>query len=461
MILQILIIFKQNRRRYLIMISIPNNSAIQTINKYLLQYRAIFKKRSFNNFCLLVIGIISLEELRSIKFIHDNFIQKYFGKALNSIYYFLSYSKFPLELLIKTTITIVLALIPQDIKSKITVFLTIDDTLQAKFGTKFDCYQKHFDHANKTGNNYLNGHCFVSLVVNIPLIDSNKGARYLPLPVGYRVYDGNESKLKIAASLIDIAMDLLKDYQVILLCDSWYPKGDVLKTIKKYDNLDLIAAVRSDTAIYELPPPPSGKRGRPSTHGQKLNYKSFDYSKEGDYYTATKKVITRLFESPVYLTVTTTDIEEFKSVKIIISTIAAEDILISRSNEVHELEISEDKSHLTHLSIYRLRWSIEVLFYQHKFFWSFGNYMVRNKQAIETYVNLLSVSFTLVSVLPFMDKNYAKYKFESPQTIKRVISSNLMQELILSSFVEKLKTNEIYYKVREAVAAYIGKNDAA
>jgi hypothetical protein len=443
------------------MISIPTNSIKQTLQQYLLQYKAIFKKRSFNIFCLLVIGIIAIEEIRSIKFIHDNFISKYFGRALNSIYYFLSYSKFSLDLLTKTTVKIVLSMIPEEIKESMTVFLTIDDTLQGKFGTKFDCYQKHFDHANKTGSKYLNGHCFVSLVVNIPLPNSDNGIRYLPLPVGYRVYDGKESKLKIAASLIDIAMDLLKDYQVILLCDSWYPKSDVLKTVKNYNNLDLIAAVRSDTAIYELPLPQSGKRGRPSKHGQKINYKSFDYAKEGDYYIATAKVITRLFEEPVYLTVTTTDIEEFKSVKVFISTIASEEILITKDNQVPELEIPKDKEHLTHLFIYKLRWNVEVLFYQHKFFWSFGNYMVRNKQAIETYVNLLSVSFTLVSVLPFMEKNYAKYRFESPQTIKRVISSHLMQELILGSFVEKLKTTEIYYRVKEAVATYLDKNDAA
>jgi len=36
-----------------------------------------------------------------------------------------------------------------------------------------------------------------------------------------------------------------------------------------------------------------------------------------------------------------------------------------------------------------------------------------------------------------------------------------MQELILESFVEKLKTTEIYYKVKEAVTAYLSKNDAA
>jgi len=56
--------------------------------------------------------------------------------------------------------------------------------------------------------------------------------------------------------LLEDALDLLKSYQVILLCDSWYPK-----------------------------------RGRPSTHGQKLNCRSFDFTKEGDYYVATAKVI--------------------------------------------------------------------------------------------------------------------------------------------------------------------------
>lgn len=83
--------------------------------------------------------------------------------------------------------------------------------------------------------------------------------------------------------------------------------------------------------------------------------------------------------------------------------------------------------------------------------------MVRNKQAIEAYVSLLSFSFTIVSVLLFMKKNYVKYRFESPQIIKRVISSHVMQELILGSFVEKLKTTQIYYTIKEAVAAYLGK----
>lgn len=47
---------------------------------------------------------------------------------------------------IKTTVKIAISLIPQDIKSKITIFLITDGTLQAKFRDKFDCYGKIFDH---------------------------------------------------------------------------------------------------------------------------------------------------------------------------------------------------------------------------------------------------------------------------------------------------------------------------
>lgn len=40
------------------------------------------------------------------------------------------------------TAEIGLSLIPQDFKDKATIYLLIDDTLQAKFGKNFDCYTK-------------------------------------------------------------------------------------------------------------------------------------------------------------------------------------------------------------------------------------------------------------------------------------------------------------------------------
>lgn len=443
------------------MISIANNSIKQTLNQYLIQYRPAFKKRSFLIFSWLITAIICNEEVRSIKFLYDNFIKKYCSKALNCFYYFLSYANFSCDLLLSITVRIALSLIPNELKPYATIFLSIDDTLQQKFGNKFDCYSKLFDHTSKNGSNYLNGHCFVSLVINIPLFRGNQ-IKYLSIPVGYRLYDKQKTKLEIASSMIDTVMSLLEEYQVVLLCDSWYSKGIIIKTIKKYDNLELIAAVRCDTVLYDLPPAPTGKRGRPRKYGNQLDIKNFNYEKVDDYYIATKKVLTNLFETkPVTITVTVKNLESFNSVRVFISTIAADDINIFKEHQVVGVTSEDEKLKYLPYLCYHLRWNIEVIFYQHKFFWSFGNYMVRNQKAIERYVNLLAIAFAFMQVLPFIHQKYVDYKFQSPQVIKRVVSDQLTQELIFESFVTKLENHKIYPTIKKVVNNFLGLEDIA
>jgi len=276
------------------MISIPNNSMKQTLHQYLFQYRSTFKKRSFLLFTWLVSGILCVEEVRSIKFLYDNFIKKYCRKGLNCFYYFLSYANFSMDSLLTVTVTLAVSLIPKEMQQYVTIFLTTDDTLQAKFGKKFDCYFKLFDHTNKNGTAYLDGHCFVSLVINVPIFMGRR-VRYLSIPVGYRLYDKQQSKLQMAASLINVVMPVLKGYQVVLLCDSWYPKGEVIDAVKAHTNLEIICAVRHDTALYDLPPAPTGKRGRPRKHGDRLDIGDFAYEKVGDYYVASRQALTNLF----------------------------------------------------------------------------------------------------------------------------------------------------------------------
>jgi hypothetical protein len=63
------------------MISVSKNSVIQTVDKYLFQYKSIFKKRSFEIFYWLILSMLCLEEFRSIKFAYDNFIKKFSSKV--------------------------------------------------------------------------------------------------------------------------------------------------------------------------------------------------------------------------------------------------------------------------------------------------------------------------------------------------------------------------------------------
>ena len=51
-----------------------------------------------------------------------------------------------------------------------------------------------------------------------------------------------------------------KDH-VIILCDSWYTKQNLVSIVDEYPNLDLIGNARIDSVIYDLAPARTGHRG--------------------------------------------------------------------------------------------------------------------------------------------------------------------------------------------------------
>ena len=79
-----------------------------------------------------------------------------------------------------TTVRIALKLIPDSLQTQ-PVFLCVDDTMVSKFGTKFENVSKLFDHAAHNGSNYLNGHCFVSVMLCVPVWNHDK-VSYLSVP---------------------------------------------------------------------------------------------------------------------------------------------------------------------------------------------------------------------------------------------------------------------------------------
>ena len=119
---------------------INNKSTFKTIKKYLSSYRNIFYKRSFEIFILIIISIITTQKIQSIKFIYEKFISKFWNKSMNSFYFFLKSKNYSLEEMMRTTTKIAISLIPSKYRKSTTVYLLIDDTLQPKFGEKFESY---------------------------------------------------------------------------------------------------------------------------------------------------------------------------------------------------------------------------------------------------------------------------------------------------------------------------------
>ena len=124
----------------------------------------------------------------------------YDKNIMNVFYYACSYAKVDDSRFMNTTIRIALKLMPDSFQTQ-PVFLCVDDTMVSKFGTKFENVSKLFDHAAHNGSNYLNGHCFVSVMLCVPVWNRDK-VSYLSVPLGYRMWQKKESKLELAASMI-------------------------------------------------------------------------------------------------------------------------------------------------------------------------------------------------------------------------------------------------------------------
>jgi hypothetical protein len=90
-------------------------------------------------------------------------------------------------------------------------------------------------------------------MLHVPLL-SQGGTTYLSAPLGYRLWIKECSKLELTADLARSVMpELAACRQVILLCDSWYPKKLVTGLVSEFRNLEMICCARSDTVLYDLP----------------------------------------------------------------------------------------------------------------------------------------------------------------------------------------------------------------
>ena len=146
-------------------------------------YFETFSVPTADTLFLLILSILTLESAHSIRFVYQHFLSGITEKSLNVFYYACSYAKGDYSRFMNTTVRIALKLIPDSLQTQ-PVFLCVDDTMVSKFGKKFENVSKLFDHATHNGSNYLNGHCFVSVMLCIPVWNRDK-VSYLSVPLGH------------------------------------------------------------------------------------------------------------------------------------------------------------------------------------------------------------------------------------------------------------------------------------
>ncbi len=130
--------------------------------------------------------MLALESADPIRFLYRHFLSKVTLRSLNAFYHACSYAKTECSCFMGITASLALKLIPENLKLQ-PVYLCIDDTMAEKSGKKSEHVSKLFDHAAHNGSNHLNGHCFVNLMLCVPVWKKRR-ISYLAVPLGYRMW---------------------------------------------------------------------------------------------------------------------------------------------------------------------------------------------------------------------------------------------------------------------------------
>ena len=85
----------------------------------------------------------------------------------------------------ETLIKIAISAIPESLRY-LPIYLIVDDTLVEKIGDKFDFISILHDHCARNGTSYLSGHCYVSLILSIPVYINGK-IKYIRVPIEHKL----------------------------------------------------------------------------------------------------------------------------------------------------------------------------------------------------------------------------------------------------------------------------------
>lgn len=399
----------------------------------------------------LLVSMLALESAGSIRSLYRHFLAKATGKSLNAFYYLCSYAKVDYSSFMATTARLALGIIPDAFRS-LPVLLCVDDTIVPKPGPRIEGVSKLFDHAAHNGSRYLDGHCFVSLMLCVPVWDNVGPGKartfsYLSVPLGYRMWQKEKTKLELAADMVRLAMPVLSGQKnVVALCDSWYAKKGFLCLASEFTNLDIICSARVDTALYGLPPARTGKRGRPAKRGARLSLDSFALPAEkiGGYYTGCQRVMTNLFGDRAVMAYVTSAGKDGRGRRLFLSTAMPTDLSFFCAWYAHAPmnQTGSDRMQYIPLFLYRLRWKIEVSYYEQKTFWDLCRYMLRSAQGIGMLVNTINLAYSAMKLLPYTDAEFAEYQGQSVQDFRFALSEAIREQLIFTTFAKSLKNRE-------------------
>ena len=472
------------------------------------------------------ISIFILNRISSVREMYTNCISKFVNIHINNFYKAFKEEEFQ-KYWIEYTVKLALALIPDDFR-KYPIYLIIDDTLIEKFGTHFDDFSKLYDHCRRNGTDFIFGHCFVSIVLLIPVYNINRPGciEYIRIPLEHRLWipknkevtkKDEQNKLQIAKDMIENVINIMKKYgfkienetnesnketsnrdmestelslsddsnttdknhteakdatnndtiKLIILCDAWYSKGEIIDLVtRKDDKVNIIASVRIDTKMFDSPE--YCGRGRKPLHGKPISAKkdSFDglwVDVPGqNYKVAYFRAQIGIFdnqEAAAFVTQNKTtgerrlflcsDPDYFKQFT-----------PASLQLDAKTAKFLEKHPEIIPLLIYKRRWAIETVYFEQKKYWGLQNYMLRRENGFTSLVNLNNTLYALTSMLPYLDKTFAYLASLSMQERRSALGSAFYKDLIFSKFLTGCEHMGNYEEISKYAMDFCNNNGA-
>ena len=316
-------------------------------------------------------------------------------KHWTSMYAFLSRGRFSCRRLSQCLLELILLQLgcPKEL------VVAIDDTLVKKGGRRLFGLGLYRDPADKNPGAHrrrVYGHCWVVLALLWP-----DGQRWRSLGLAARLFVPQKVCPKgfTFQTKIDLAVALLHSLRwpverLVLVVDNLYAKAS-LAQLALNEGLEtvLISRLRSNAALYELPPPKHpGQRGAPRKRGAKVNARQL-------YRRHSKRQPLR-----VHIYGKTVTIEAFVDVLIPSRTLGAMPILVvifpQRSGKKMNIFFSTDLTldPVRLLELYGARFQIEQLFAEIKTHGGFSDCRQRGFTAIRRHATLVLLAHSLLQL---------------------------------------------------------------
>ena len=83
-----------------------------------------------------------------------------------------------------------------------------------------------------------------------------------------------------------------------------------------------------------------------------------------------------------------------------------------------------------------------VSYYEQKTFWALGDYRLRSQSGIERLVNLLTLCYSSVKLLPYLSQDFSALKDLSAQQARFKLGELIRREVFFAAFVDHLETTK-------------------